>query len=64
MLTTSIIGSYAWPSWFITAVEAIKEGQYGPKDIEETLNDAVDMALRDQEEADVDRSMARPGRLG
>lgn len=54
MLTTSIIGSYAWPSWFITAVEAIKEGQYGPKDIEETLNDAVDMALRDQEEAGVD----------
>ena len=54
MLTTSVIGSYAWPSWFITAVEAIKRGEYGPKDIEETLNDAVDMALRDQEEAGVD----------
>ena len=54
MLTTSVIGSYAWPSWFITAVEAIKRGEYGPKDIEETLNDAVDLALRDQEDAGVD----------
>ena len=54
MLTTSVIGSYAWPSWFITAIKAIENGEYGPKDIEETLNDAVDMALRDQEEAGVD----------
>ena len=54
MLTTSVIGSYAWPSWFITAVEAMQRGEYGPKDIEETLNDAVDLALRDQEEAGVD----------
>lgn len=54
MLTTSIIGSYAWPSWFITAVKAIEAGEYGPKDIEETLNDAVDMAVRDQEDAGVD----------
>jgi len=54
MLQTSVIGSYAWPSWFITAVEAIKCGQYGPKDISETLDDAVDMAIRDQEEAGLD----------
>ena len=54
MLTTSIIGSYAWPSWFITAIKAIENGEYGPKDIEETLNDAVDLALRDQEDAGVD----------
>ena len=54
MLQTSVIGSYAWPSWFITAVEAIRQGDYGPKDIEETLNDAVDLAIRDQEEAGLD----------
>ena len=54
MLTTSIIGSYAWPSWYITAVEAIRNGEYGPKDVEEAMNDAVDMALRDQEDAGVD----------
>ena len=51
MLTTSVIGSYAWPSWYITAVEAMKRGDYGPKDIEEAVHDAVDMAVRDQEEA-------------
>ena len=54
MLQTSVIGSYAWPSWFITAVEAIRKGEYGPKDIEETLDDAVDLAIRDQEEAGLD----------
>ena len=54
MLQTSVIGSYAWPSWFITAVESIKSGAYGPKDIRETLDDAVDMAIRDQEEAGLD----------
>lgn len=54
MLQTSVIGSHAWPSWFITAVEAIKNGAFGPKDIEETLNDAVDLALRDQEDAGID----------
>lgn len=54
LLPTSVIGSYAWPAWFVTAVEAIRRGEYGPADIAETLNDAVDTALRDQEEAGVD----------
>ncbi len=54
MIKTSVIGSYAWPAWFITAVDAMEKGQYGPKDIEETLNDAVDLAIREQEEAGVD----------
>ncbi len=54
MLQTSVIGSYAWPSWFITAVEAIRAGEYGPKDVQETLDDAVDLAIRDQEEAGLD----------
>jgi len=54
MLQTTVIGSYAWPSWFITAVESIRKGEYGPKDIEETLDDAVDLAIRDQEDAGLD----------
>jgi 5-methyltetrahydropteroyltriglutamate--homocysteine methyltransferase len=54
MLTTSVIGSYAWPAWFITAVEAMRGGEYGPADIQEALNDAVDLAVRDQEEAGID----------
>ena len=54
ILTTSVIGSYAWPSWFITAVETMKRGDYGPAAMQETLHDAVDVALRDQEDAGVD----------
>lgn len=54
LLPTSVIGSYAWPSWFITAVAAMQRGEYGPADMEETLNDAVDVALRDQEDAGID----------
>ncbi len=54
MLPTSVIGSHAWPSWFFVAVEAIRRGEFGPKDIEETLNDAVDLAIRDQEDAGID----------
>ena len=54
MLTTSVIGSYAIPSWLISSIEAMKRGEYGPLDIQETLDDAVDMALRDQEEAGID----------
>lgn len=54
MLTTSIIGSYARPSWFIAASKAIGRGEFAEKDIEETLNDAVDIALLDQIEAGVD----------
>ncbi|WP_299027874.1 hypothetical protein [uncultured Thermanaerothrix sp.] len=53
-LTTSVIGSYAWPAWYVWAVEAIRRGEFGPRDVEETLNDAVDWALREQEEAGVD----------
>ena len=54
MIETSIIGSYAWPSWFFTSVQAMEQGKYGVRDIEETLDDAVDLAIRDQEDAGVD----------
>ncbi len=54
LLPTSVIGSYAWPSWLHTALAASQRGEYGPADMRETQDDAVDMALRDQEEAGVD----------
>ena len=54
MLKTSVIGSYALPPWLITAINAMERGDYGPKDVEETLNDAVNMAISDQEEAGLD----------
>jgi 5-methyltetrahydropteroyltriglutamate--homocysteine methyltransferase len=54
VLTTSVIGSYAWPCWLHTALEAARRGEYGHDDLLETQNDAVDMAVRDQEDAGVD----------
>src|SRR5215475_11611993 len=54
LLPTSVIGSYAWPSWLHTALAASQLGEYGPVDMKETQDDAVDMALRDQEDAGVD----------
>jgi 5-methyltetrahydropteroyltriglutamate--homocysteine methyltransferase len=54
LLPTSVIGSYAIPSWLWTGLEAIKEGGYGPTDQRELLDDAVQIAIRDQERAGVD----------
>jgi 5-methyltetrahydropteroyltriglutamate--homocysteine methyltransferase len=54
LLPTSVIGSYAWPAWLHTALEASRRGDYGPEDMRETQDDAVDLALRDQEQAGLD----------
>jgi 5-methyltetrahydropteroyltriglutamate--homocysteine methyltransferase len=54
ILPTSVIGSYAWPAWLHTALEAAQRGEYGPDDMREAQDDAVDLALRDQEDAGVD----------
>ncbi|HTV55718.1 MAG TPA: cobalamin-independent methionine synthase II family protein [Terriglobia bacterium] len=54
LLPTSVVGSYARPSWVWVALEAAQRGELGAADIKEVLDDAVDMALRDQEEAGVD----------
>lgn len=54
LLPTSVIGSHALPSWVWTAMEAIRAGTYGPTDVRETLDDAVNAAIRDQERAGVD----------
>ena len=53
-LTTSVVGSYAHPSWLVVGVSAAGRGELGPGDIAELQDDAVDIALRDQEEAGID----------
>ncbi len=53
-LTTSVCGSHAHPGWLELAVAAAGRGDLGPRDIREVQDDAVDMALRDQEDAGVD----------
>jgi 5-methyltetrahydropteroyltriglutamate--homocysteine methyltransferase len=54
LLPTSTVGSYAPPSWLVAATEAIGRGEFGPRDIQETLDDAVRVALLDQEAAGID----------
>ncbi|MFQ3632969.1 methionine synthase [Roseiflexus sp.] len=54
LLPTSVIGSYAWPAWLHVALWAAQRGELGLEDMRETQDDAVDMALRDQEDAGVD----------
>ena len=53
-LTTSVVGSHAHPGWLDLAVAAAERGELGPDDIREVQDDAVDVALRDQEEAGID----------
>lgn len=54
LLPTTVVGSYALPSWIYAADDWMQRGLYGPIDTEETFNDAVDRAILDQEKAGVD----------
>ncbi len=53
-LLTSVVGSHARPSWFVAGIDAAERGEFGPADLAEMLDDAVDLALRDQESAGID----------
>ena len=54
ILPTTVVGSYAVPSWLWAAYEKIEAGGFGEMDVRETEDDAVEMAIRDQERAGVD----------
>ena len=54
LLPTMGVGSYASPSWLIATRRALRAGDAGPADMEETIQDAVKMAVWDQEEAGLD----------
>jgi 5-methyltetrahydropteroyltriglutamate--homocysteine methyltransferase len=53
-LTTSVVGSHAHPGWLDLAIAAAERGELGAADIREVQDDAVDLALRDQEDAGID----------
>jgi 5-methyltetrahydropteroyltriglutamate--homocysteine methyltransferase len=53
-LRTSVVGSHARPSWFVAGIAAAERGEFGQADLAEMLDDAVDIALRDQEDAGID----------
>ncbi|HEV8635456.1 MAG TPA: methionine synthase [Chloroflexota bacterium] len=54
LLTTTVVGSHGKTSWWTAGVRLWEEGRWGPFDVEEMLSHAVDMALRDMEDAGVD----------
>ncbi|MEM1084996.1 MAG: cobalamin-independent methionine synthase II family protein [Verrucomicrobiota bacterium] len=54
LIPTSVVGSYAQPGWYAYCLQGVRDGTFGPTDLEEFLNDAVDTAIRDQEDAGVD----------
>jgi 5-methyltetrahydropteroyltriglutamate--homocysteine methyltransferase len=53
-LLTSVVGSHAHPGWFAFGIDAAELGEFGPADLAEMLDDAVDLAIRDQETAGID----------
>jgi 5-methyltetrahydropteroyltriglutamate--homocysteine methyltransferase len=64
-LLTSVVGSHAHPGWFADSIAAASRGEYAPADLAELLDDAVDLAIRDQEDAGIevvtDGEMRRAG---
>jgi 5-methyltetrahydropteroyltriglutamate--homocysteine methyltransferase len=54
LLPTTVIGSHALPGWLNLARDAMARGEFGPADVEETLQDATRLALDDQLAAGVD----------
>ena len=54
LLPTTVVGSHATPSWLLTAIDEIDNGNYGRTDVRETFDDAVNMAILDQKRAGVD----------
>ena len=64
-LLTGVVGSHARPSWFVAGLDAAERGEFGSVDLSEMLDDAVDLAIRDQEAAGIevvtDGEMRRAG---
>src|SRR5215207_8106944 len=54
LLPTTVVGSYARPAWWWCANEAIQQGRFGERDVAETLDHAVDIAILDQERLGID----------
>ncbi|MGQ4810399.1 2-hydroxypropyl-CoM lyase [Candidatus Entotheonellaceae bacterium PAL068K] len=54
ILPTTVVGSHAKPGWWHTCKGLVDDGAWGPYDLEELLDDAVDIAILDQERAGID----------
>lgn len=54
LLPTSVVGSYSQPGWYAHCIAGAQAGVFGAADLDEFFNDAVDVAIRDQEDAGID----------
>ena len=54
LIPTQVIGSSGIPGWMWVVKDAVAAGKMGPADIDETLKDAVSLAILDMEEAGID----------
>lgn len=54
IITTSVVGSHAWPGWLFLADAAIQRNELGAADIRELVRDAVTVAVEDQQRAGID----------
>ncbi|HET7874496.1 MAG TPA: cobalamin-independent methionine synthase II family protein [Methylomirabilota bacterium] len=54
LIPTTVVGSHGLPSWLFLVREAAQAGRLGPADLQESYDDAVRIAIRDQVEAGVD----------
>ena len=53
-LPTTLIGSYALPGWYLTALEHVGRDEYGETDLRELVEDVSATAIADQERAGLD----------
>ena len=54
LLPTTVVGSHDIPGWLHVARAEIARGTFGVRDVEEVYEDAVRLALLDQESAGID----------
>ena len=54
LLPTTTVGSHAKPGWWHTCKDLAEKNSWGQTDLIELLNDAVDIAILDQERTGLD----------
>ncbi len=54
LIPTSVVGSHGLPGWLYSSLERVDEGEFGQTDEREMYDDAVKLAIMDQERAGID----------
>ena len=54
LIPTSVVGSHGLPGWLYSSLDRVDHGEFGPTDERELYDDAVKLAIMDQERAGID----------